>query len=1057
MNINDRYKSSGIASPYNLKQSLDRFFDDISNTSPKSIVKNQRLNLFEPPAISGTPLQWDLTGTGYFQYIDSNTASGSIGTGSSFSQNISEKLLPNTPYTVLVYASMPVTGIEFSVTADNDSQIFNLQQGSTEINSATITADVTSASKYVIQFSTNVVEVSGGVYFNISNPTGSDVDITIKYTSIYRGLIEFGETTDISDVYYAEVAGLAVSATNLIDKYTPMVTKWLLTDDNEIELPLPIAGSYDFIVDWGDGNTNAVTAYDSGNSHTYATSGVKTVTITGLMTQWRFPMFHYSAEKLTHVVKTGYTGLTSLYQGFFLCQNLIYIENDPIWTKNVTNMGDMLRSCTSFNSDISDWNTSNVTDMSGMFFGATSFNQSIDSWDVSKVTNMYQMFRGASVFNQPLNSWNVHNVTDISFMFYEATLFDKDLYSWDVSNVNNLYGTFSLSNFNGNINNWDVSNVNNMQETFDEANIFNQPLNLWNTSSVTAMQDMFNGAFAFNQDISSWDVSNVINMQYMFSSAHAFNQDISSWDVGNVTNMTNMFSAAGVSTNPTAFNQSLNSWDFSNVVSMNGMFKGPTAYNQPINWNTSSINDTSYMFYRSTFNASIILNTSSVSSMAFMFYSDSNFNQDISSWSVSSIDNTLSYSMSHMIESTAWISLNYDLALNSWASQPVQTGVYFDCGPTAYTEAGSASRDYLINTKGWIITDGGLEAGYEPMITEWSLTTDNSVTLPLPVAGTYDFIVDWGDGNTNPVTAYNSGNQHTYATSGIKTVSVTGLMTHWSFNNTGDKLKITSVLSGGYSGLTSLAGGFYGCSNLTFIENNPIWTKNVTTMDSIFRTATSFNSDISGWDTSNVTNMSAMFYDAASFNSDISGWDTSNVNNMFEMFKNATSFNQDISGWNTDSLIYVASLFNGATSFNQPLNSWNVSNVTFMVLMFNNATSFNQPLNSWNVSNVTDMVSMFNNATLFNQDISGWNFNNLSGSNSLLNMLDNTAMSELYYSSLLLAWWANEANLPDNMTVGVNGLVYTYGSEEPAGTAEEARGFLITYKGWTFVGDSVGV
>ena len=41
---------------------------------------------------------------------------------------------------------------------------------------------------------------------------------------------------------------------------------------------------------------------------------------------------------------------------------------------------------TSFNGDISSWDTSNVTDMKGMFSGATAFNQDIGSWDTSNVT-----------------------------------------------------------------------------------------------------------------------------------------------------------------------------------------------------------------------------------------------------------------------------------------------------------------------------------------------------------------------------------------------------------------------------------------------------------------------------------------------------------------------------------------------------------------------------------------------------------------------------------------------------------------------------------------------
>ena len=65
-----------------------------------------------------------------------------------------------------------------------------------------------------------------------------------------------------------------------------------------------------------------------------------------------------------------------------------------------------------------------------------------------------------------------------------------------------------------------------------------------------------------------------------------------------------------------------------------------------------------------------------------------------------------------------------------------------------------------------------------------------------------------------------------------------------------------------------------------------IGTSKVTDMESMFKSASSFNQDIGNWDVSNVTNMYEMFKSASSFNQDIGNWDVSNVTNMYEMFRN---------------------------------------------------------------------------------------------------------------------------------------------------------------------------
>ena len=145
--------------------------------------------------------------------------------------------------------------------------------------------------------------------------------------------------------------------------------------------------------------------------------------------------------------------------------------------------------------------------------------------------------------------------------------------------------------------------------------------------------------------------------------------------------------------------------------------------------------------------------------------------------------------------------------------------------------------------------------------------------------------------------------------------------------------------------------------------------------------STTFNEDISNWDTSNVTNMSSMFEGAASFTGnlgpgDISLWTTLNVTDMSSMFRGASSFNARLAGngppplgaFSTTNVTNMSNMFRDATLFNNSqlpgigtmtMQAWTVSVVTDMSSMFQGAISFNQALTNWDTSNVKDMSSMF--------------------------------------------------------------------------------------------------
>jgi len=133
------------------------------------------------------------------------------------------------------------------------------------------------------------------------------------------------------------------------------------------------------------------------------------------------------------------------------------------------------------------------------------------------------------------------------------------------------------------------------------------------------------------------------------------------------------------------------------------------------------------------------------------------------------------------------------------------------------------------------------------------------------------------------------------------------------------------------------------------------------------------------WDTSLVTDMSGWtgsahkgFGGKSTFNADISKWDTGRVTSMYAMFYQASAFNRPIGGWDTSKVTNMNSVFNSANAFNQDIGSWNTEKVTNMHGMFHKAYAFNQDIGNWNTAQVTDMSNMFKYASAFNQDISLW-------------------------------------------------------------------------------------
>ena len=217
-------------------------------------------------------------------------------------------------------------------------------------------------------------------------------------------------------------------------------------------------------------------------------------------------------------------------------------------------------------------------------------------------------------------------------------------------------------------------------------------------------------------------------------------------------------------------------------------------------------------------------------------------------------------------------------------------------------------------------------------------SNDDQITLPLQSGGTYDFTVDWGDGTSSEIDAYDHANvTHNYSTPGVYTVNISGTIVGWSFNNSGDERKIINITNWGPLRLGNTGSYFYDARNLRIQAEDILNTSGTTTMFQAFRDCDAIVA---------VPNMSI--------------WNMSEVVNMSEMFRSADAFNQNISAWDTSSVTDMANMFQGAYAFNQNISAWNTSSVTDMSYMFNSADAFNQSLNEWNTSSVTDISNMFN-------------------------------------------------------------------------------------------------
>lgn len=545
---------------------------------------------------------------------------------------------------------------------------------------------------------------------------------------------------------------------------------------------------------------------------------------------------------------------------------------------NVTDMQFMFKGASSFNGDISNWNTGSNTSLFRTFNHATSFDQDISGWDVSQVTNMQETFALANSFNQNISAWDVSNVTTMYGMFAQNTAFNNasgDSLNWErnsshpdgestLANVTNMAFMFRLATaFDREINNWDVSGVTQMTNMF-QATVFDQELLDWNVSSVVDMSKMFYQA-NFSKDISNWDVTSVENMSYMFADADQFNIDISDWNVSSVTDMSNMFAGAGLYNQPlndwetggstlgnvtdmsymfngaTAFNQDLDAWDVSGVLDMSGMFGGATLFNGDItSWDVGNVTDMSGMFKIAVvFNRDIsVWDVTEVTTMFEMFNGASLFNQPIGNWERTTSGNTSSLANVTTMEKMFLVASNFNQNIGNWDISSITTmdRMLDNCGmlKAKYDNALSG----WVATAGSGITLGALNLNFcaahltgnntDPTNSDTQLESLNSWTINGDNFDCTALLV--GSTSNNPLnSALSNGNSNTTIKGGTTTSSVNQFTVNAASNGVLRFVPVNSGLGNGtvnlslyttngklvYQGTQSISSGIVNCGRLS--------------------------------------------------------------------------------------------------------------------------------------------------------------------------------------------------------------------------------------------------
>lgn len=911
------------------------------------------------------------------------------------------------------------------------------------------------------------------------------------------------------------------------------ITTWLVPSDN-YEIKIPTTGSgYDYTVDWGDGT---IEANFTGNAkHTYATAGTYTVKVSG-----DFPRIHFngqnSANDILTIEQWGDIQWETMDEAFYDCVNLTLHASDAPDLSQVKNMNQMFWGATSMNSDLNHWDMSNVEETNAMFYEASAFNGDISSWNLSNVNNMRYMFFKAHSFNGDISNWDVSNVTNMEFLFYEAESFNGELNNWNTSSVTNMRSMFNrASSFNQDLSNWDVSNVISMRYTFSSASSFNQSLADWDISRVRFAMGMLNNSnlstYNYDKTLTGWAQLNLFynieigaaGLTYCYSfedresienngirfidDLHECNDFTSTWQVnsdgesitiptnsdytydyridwgdgsdaseGVTGDATHTYATAGTYTirilgdfPAIRFQNSasqdnileITQWgeiewesmhmafsgcsnlqvtasdapDLSNSPSLFGIFSFASSFDQDIShWDVSIIEDMRFMFYETPFNQDISnWNTSNVTQMNGMFAYTTAFNQDISSWDLANVE-----SMHSLFRSAA--AFNQDIS--SWNTAKVTT-MYRMFYEASVFDQSLANWDIssVALAEGMFDNSGLSTLNYDATLAGWT-KLDLVDGLTIGVEG-----LEYCDGSSRQNIIDNQG----WTFDGDAQGCTDAFTSTWNVS-AGENIIILINDAQTYdynytiywgdgsadTGLTEHTSHTYtdaGTYTIRITGDFPaIYFNNAGSKTNI--------QDITQWGSIEWETMENAFKGCSNLTiSAEDAPDLSRVTSLKGMFQNSGIVSGNLNNWNVSNVTNMSYMFNGASSFNEDLNDWDVSNVTTMAFMFTNANAFNGNVSAWNISSLTQADQLFYNASAFDQNLGNWDISNIT---SITQFIAGTNLSITNYDATLIGWAG--LSLHTGQQFMATGLTYCNGST--------ARQYIKDTYHWSFYSDN---